>query len=711
MSRTQNLSLWINVVSVTIMLVAWLVLAPVQLGGSVGYIIITGNSMEPHYFTGDLVVVRKSDTYRISDIVAYHHPDAGVIIHRIIDEKEKGYVMRGDNNSWLDSYYPSPSEIIGKAQWHLPGAGKILEQIRNPSALASATVLLGGSILLTTIIPSTPNGAAKRKRRTARRNNLQIFKHLNANQETFYFAMGVLALVSVLLGIVAFTRPITQTVSKNVPFEHRGKFTYAAPAAPNVYDAESVRTGDPIFRQLTNVVKISFDYQVISDALKSAKGSYRLLAEISDSTNNWKRTLELQPPAQFTNGAFRAEGTLDLNKIQELVKLVNQQTGINRSQYAIVILPEVMTQLVIGDQTLDERFAPRLEFRVNELEMYLVSRASSGNTDPLKPVQAGLAHQSVTQPNTLSFFGMSLEIGLAQGLSIIGSLTAMLGILVLWTLQTIAAASGEASLIQLKYGGTMISVDSEDPTIGQQAIDVTTIDDLAKIAEHEGRMMLHGFYDNFDQYFVTGETVVYRYAPKGKARVSQGSALSAPEQEAFIESWVRTLTLRQIEDRTQLFKMADLTVRLARKVGVPESQLTHIRWGVLLHDIGQIALTDQVWLKPDNLTEDDWRLMRAHPTFARDMLAPTPALQSALEIPYMHHERWDGSGYPSGLQGEAIPFAARLFAVVDVWVAMRSMRAHRPAYSDEEARHYLQEQSGKQFDSRFVTAFLELDGI
>jgi len=445
--------------------------------------------------------------------------------------------------------------------------------------------------------------------------------------------------------------------------------------------------------------------------LKSATGPYRLLAEISDSTNNWKRTLELQPPAQFTNGAIRAEGTLDLNKIQELVKLVNQQTGINRSQYAIVILPEVLTQLGIGNQTLEERFAPRLEFRVNDLEMYLVSRASGGSTDPLKPIQAGLAHQSVTQPNTLSLFGINLEIGLAQELSLIGFLTAMLGILILWTLQTIAAASGEASLIQLKYGGTMISIDSEDPTIGQQVVDVTTIDDLAKIAEHEGRMMLHGVYDNFDQYFVTGETVVYRYAPKGKARSGEGLTLSTPEHEAFIESWVRTLTLRKIEDRTQLFKMAELTMRLARKVGVPESHLTHIRWGVLLHDIGQIALTDQVWLKPDNLTEEEWRLMREHPSIARDMLAPTPALHPALEIPYMHHERWDGSGYPRGLQGEAIPFAARLFAVVDVWVAMRSARAHRPAYSVEEARRYLQEQSGKQFDSRFVNAFLELEGI
>jgi response regulator RpfG family c-di-GMP phosphodiesterase len=103
--------------------------------------------------------------------------------------------------------------------------------------------------------------------------------------------------------------------------------------------------------------------------------------------------------------------------------------------------------------------------------------------------------------------------------------------------------------------------------------------------------------------------------------------------------------------------------------------------------------------------------MRAHPTFARDMLAPTQALHPALEIPYTHHEKWDGSGYPRGLRGEAIPLAARLFAVVDVWVAMHTKRPYRPAYSTDQVRLYLQEQSGKHFDPHLVQVFLEMDEI
>jgi hypothetical protein len=137
-----------------------------------------------------------------------------------------------------------------------------------------------------------------------------------------------------------------------------------------------------------------------------------LLAEISDSTNNWKRTIELQPPTVFNNGEFRAEGVLDLNKIQALVKSVNQQTGLGRTQYSITVVPEVLMQVHIGEQPTEERFSPRLEFRVNDLEMYLANRSADGKNDPLQPKQAGLALQRVSQTNTLSLFGFNLEIGL-----------------------------------------------------------------------------------------------------------------------------------------------------------------------------------------------------------------------------------------------------------------------------------------------------------
>jgi len=126
----------------------------------------------------------------------------------------------------------------------------------------------------------------------------------------------------------------------------------------------------------------------------------------------------------------------------------------------------------------------------------------------------------------------------------------------------------------------------------------------------------------------------------------------------------------------------------------------------LLHDIGKIGVPDAVVLKPGPLTEAEWELMRRHPQYAYNMLSPIGYLSEALNIPYCHHEKWDGTGYPRGLKGEEIPLAARLFSVVDVWDALTSDRPYRQAWTHEKAKLYIQEQAGTQFEPKIVEAFL-----
>jgi response regulator RpfG family c-di-GMP phosphodiesterase len=174
---------------------------------------------------------------------------------------------------------------------------------------------------------------------------------------------------------------------------------------------------------------------------------------------------------------------------------------------------------------------------------------------------------------------------------------------------------------------------------------------------------------------------------------------------------VRGLTLRKIEDRERLFKLADLTVRLAARLGVVEPQLTFVRWGALLHDVGKINIPDQVLFKTEPLNDDDWQSLRTAPELAHQLLSVTPALRPALAIPYGLYERWEGNGYPDGLKGEAIPFFARIFAVANAWEAMQTERPYRPALTAAEARQYLEEQTGKQFDPQVVQAFLTLEDI
>jgi len=178
--------------------------------------------------------------------------------------------------------------------------------------------------------------------------------------------------------------------------------------------------------------------------------------------------------------------------------------------------------------------------------------------------------------------------------------------------------------------------------------------------------------------------------------------------EETIEGWSRALDLRDQETEGHTQRVTELTLRLARAMNLPPEQLVHIRRGALLHDIGKMGVPDAILFKKGPLTEEEWEIMRQHPVYAYEMLSPIRYLQPALEIPYCHHERWDGSGYPRGLKGEEIPLAARLFAVADVYDALTSHRPYRPAWTQEAALEYLRQQAGKLFDPRVVELFLKI---
>lgn len=176
--------------------------------------------------------------------------------------------------------------------------------------------------------------------------------------------------------------------------------------------------------------------------------------------------------------------------------------------------------------------------------------------------------------------------------------------------------------------------------------------------------------------------------------------------ESTIEGWSRALDLRDKETEGHSQRVTDLTVRIAMEIGIRDEELAHIRRGALLHDIGKMGVPDAILLKPGPLDEAEREAMCKHPVYAYHLLMPIAYLRPAIDIPYCHHERWDGKGYPRGLKGEEIPLAARVFAVVDVWDALRSDRPYRPARSVEETVAYMASQSGAHFDPEIVKVFL-----
>ena len=178
--------------------------------------------------------------------------------------------------------------------------------------------------------------------------------------------------------------------------------------------------------------------------------------------------------------------------------------------------------------------------------------------------------------------------------------------------------------------------------------------------------------------------------------------------DATIEGWARAMDLRDQEIAGHSARVAEMTLALARVMGIPPDELVHVRRGALLHDMGKIALPDSILRKPGPLTDAEWAIMRRHPAYAYEMLSPIAYLRRAVVIPYCHHEQWNGSGYPQGLVGEAIPLPARIFAVIDVWDALRSERTYRPKRPATLVLDYIRECSGAYFDPRVVEVFLDL---
>jgi putative two-component system response regulator len=180
----------------------------------------------------------------------------------------------------------------------------------------------------------------------------------------------------------------------------------------------------------------------------------------------------------------------------------------------------------------------------------------------------------------------------------------------------------------------------------------------------------------------------------------------AEAYDATLEGWVRALDMRDKETEGHSQRVSRVTTRLAGVAGIDEADLVHIRRGALLHDVGKLGVSDRILLKEGPLSPSERQEMERHPDMAHDMLRPIDYLRPALDIPYCHHEKWDGSGYPRGLRGEEIPWSARLFAVVDVWDALSSDRPYRAGWSSLDVNDYLWKQRDTHFDARTVDLFL-----
>jgi putative nucleotidyltransferase with HDIG domain len=173
-----------------------------------------------------------------------------------------------------------------------------------------------------------------------------------------------------------------------------------------------------------------------------------------------------------------------------------------------------------------------------------------------------------------------------------------------------------------------------------------------------------------------------------------------------LQGWARALEYRDGETAGHTRRVTELSVALAKRLGLSDDEIRNLQRGAYLHDIGKMAIPDNILLKPGPLTEEEWKFMRQHPVRAREFISEIPYLQPAIQVAYSHHERWDGKGYPEGLGGDQIPLPARIFTVIDNWDALNSDRPYRKAWPREKVIAYLRDNAGSIFDPQVVQAFL-----
>jgi signal peptidase I len=534
---------------------AWIFFAPLQVGGQAGYVIINGNSMEPHFHLGDLVIVHQVPDYQVGDIVVYHNADLkGLVFHRIIAVNLDHFVMKGDHNGWTDSYQPSQAELVGKLWFYLPKAGNIVRWLRTPIVMAILAGALGvflGLILTTRnkrgkkmTNKSAPNwfstagnwvyqnSVAKLKNLFSKKSlwkrppriaegttvlsNDKSFlpedkkrPNLGGTLEAAFFILGFIALASLILGIFAFFNPVWQTVTKNFNFQQTGKFSYSTKAPAGIYDSTTVTSGEPLFPILTCTVNMQFSYLLLGNQLQGLAGTHQLTAIIRDDQSGWQRTVPLEAQKGFKGSSFVTAASLNLCQVEETAAAMEKATNLHPSNYSLIITPRVAISGQTAGRKLQAAFDPQLLFMFDDVHFYLFK--SDTITDPLNPSQEGLVEGKQVQANTLSLLGLKPEVGKTRVISLIGLCLSLGGLLFLGIFISNKVRGSQEALVQMKYSSMLVDIKDRTLELTSPAIDVVSMDDLAKLAGRYSGVILHEARGQIHYYFVQGDRIIYRF--------------------------------------------------------------------------------------------------------------------------------------------------------------------------------------------------------
>lgn len=513
----QRNRLWSVLLLSLCLAVFWYLFAPMGMGGQAAYVIIRGNSMEPLYHTGDLVILRHETRAKVGDVFAYHYPEIGTVIHRIVDIQGDRYMFQGDNNDWLDGYHPTREDFIGKVWIHIAEAGNVLIWLREPMNISLVAALLGGTLMFGLV--SNPSKGPDHKKKRFQLPKIPIKDFDPSSREAGLIFLSLLLFVSVILGLLAFTRPATLTESDNISYTHSMAFDYTAKANSNVYDQPTIQAGEPLFLELNCTLDVSMVYVLASTEPINVSGSYRTLALVSEP-NGWKRTLELISDTPLVDGRFGAQASVDVCGIHRLIEQMTELTGANRNTYDVEFVTEIELTGAIGEHAFHENVSPSLNFGLDPVQLYLQKDGLEDN-ELLNWESSGHINRTKRVSNTLSLLGLTLPVLFVRIFAIIG-LVVSVGGGILLSLPLLSPSKNPVQTIHARYGSLIIRAENLPTEMkSNPAIEVQNMDDLARLAQQSGVLILETVHGSEHRFSVILNTTIYSYTAQNEPEASE----------------------------------------------------------------------------------------------------------------------------------------------------------------------------------------------
>ncbi len=519
-SSSRSASFFSNIFLVVTLAGMWFAFAPTKIGGGASYVIVQGNSMEPRFSRGDLVIIRKATDYSVGDIVTYWDDTLPAhVIHRIVGIERDRFLLKGDNNGWVDITRPAFSDIVGKLWLHIPHLGKQIEWMRVPLHFAFIVALFGG--ILMTALFSKPRNTQGKTPTLAAPHYLEV---------SLYIA-GTIFLIFLGLSVYAFSKPAFVPASATL-YQQEGHFSYSAASIPGIYDEATIRSGEPIFPSHTCLMNVNFSYYLANAQLQGITGSHQMYARVLDEKSGWQRTIPMNQKSPFSGNSFASTGTIDLCQVELLVESLEEQTGFKNSNYKLEIIAPVLISGSVSGKNITDFFSPVLAFRFDKVHVYLESSDKSDAAFTFTKI--GENNGAISeQANYVNILRLEVDIQSMRILAVTGLLFSLGSLAIIAIYIYLIAQEDPEFLLRLKYSSLLVDVQGTTFEPLLPIVDVDSIETLVKLAERHDTMILHVAHPMLHDYLVQTSQSTYRYSLNRSGR----PPVKAPPPEKQIFSY------------------------------------------------------------------------------------------------------------------------------------------------------------------------------